>query len=357
MDKIILSGTVTDDFVECSRRHVKTTGRLFKKQIFRWGEFSHPKNPDRKINVDQQFYEALKRNFDSGVCPIVQVPLADQSNRHVESPEKNVGEVVDLSSDAEGVFVYIDARRHADDIGEIILGASAMVHLNYTDTRNNQLVGPTLLHVALTNRPFLTNLSDFETVAASNADTTDEVVLLTGGDYIPSKEETNMNKEELIAALSEYGIDVMAGIQAVADMEGFVALSSVLGEDSVATPETLSSTIVELTNSISERDTKISDQETRIQELTASMQEINLSAAEAEVDSMIEKGRIRPATREAMQALYLSDRNTYDLFLIPEEEAQIELSEQGFTSSESPHEEDPQARAVAEGKRLADQIK
>lgn len=358
MDKIILSGTVTDDFIECSKRHVKTTGRLFKKQIFRWGEFNHPMNPDIKINVDQKFYDSLKRNFDNGVCPIVQVPLADEFNRHVESPEKNIGEVVDMSADSSGVYVYIDARRHAEDIGEIILGASAKISLNYKDTATNNSVGPTLLHVALTNRPFLTNLSDFETVSASNADTTDEVVLLTGGDtQIPPKEEPHMDKEELIAALSEYDIDVMAGQQALTDLEGYVSLSSVLGEDIVATPDTLSSAIVELTSSLGERDSKIAEQETRIQSLTEQILEVNLAAAEAEVDTLIAAGRIRPSTREAMIDLSQNDRERFELFLIPEEEARIELNELGLTTSEQTLEEDPHTRAVAEGERLANLIK
>ena len=361
MDKIILSDTnSTDSFVECSRRNLKTTGRLFKKQIFAWGEFSHPNNPDIKINVDQKFYESLKRNFDNGVCPIVQVPLVDDYNRHVEDPARNIGEVVDMSYDDEGVYVYIDARKHAEDIGSTILGASAKVSLNYSDTRNNTHVGPTLLHVAATNRPFLVNLKDYETVSASNADTTEDVVLLLsrGNDVINPKEETNMTKEELIAALSEYSIDVAAGQQALADLEGYVALSSVLGDDSiVATPDTLSNTIVDLTNSLQERDAKIEEQETRLQDLTAQIQEINLSAATAEVESLIEKSRIRPVTKVVMIDLSMNDRERFELFLIPEEEAQIELSEQGFTTSESSQEKTPEERAREIGARLAELTK
>ena len=358
---VILSSPGVEEYVSCSSQHVKTQGQLFKKQIFKWGEFSHPANPNYKINVDRNFYSKLKKNFDDGVCPIVQFPLVDSQNRHVESPESNLGVVVDMSDEEDGVYVYLDVRKHQEDVGKVILGASAKLSLDYTDTRTNKKVGPTLLHVAATNRPYLVDLNDFETVSASNADTTEDntVLLLSGGDCPenPKQEEKSMTKEELIVALSEFGVDVVAGQQALADVEGFVSLSSILGDDLVATPETLSTTIVDLTNSINDRDSKIADQESRIQTLTAQVQEINLSAATAEVDTLITQGRIRPVTKDVMVDLAMNDRERFEVFLIPEEEAKLELSEQGFTSSESTLQEDPAARAKAEGTRLANLTK
>ena len=353
---IILSSSATDDFVECSRRHVKTTGTLFKKQIFRWGPFAHPSNPDIKINVDEAFYKALKRNFDNGVCPIVQVPLVDDQNRHTEAPEKNIGEVVDLASDDEGVYAYIDVRRHADDVGEVILGASAKMSLDYVDNRTNTHVGPTLLHVAATNRPYLVNLSDFEkSVSLSNADTSENTVLLTNvelsANRTNSEEETSMTKEEMILALSaEYDIDVVAGQKALTQVEGFVALSDVIGGDVDVNPASLSSAIVELTNSVSARDTEIL-------ELKETLQTVQLSNAETEVDGLIAKARIRPAVREEMIELSVNNRKLFEAFLVPEEDASVELSEVGFTTAETSVEVDPAEAARLEGARLANLTK
>lgn len=331
MDKdVILSSLDVDrDFVEFSRRDLKTVGKLFRKQIFRFGEFSHPLNPSYKINVDDTFYNRLKENFDNRVCPIVQVPLADDQNRHVEAPDRNIGEVVDIDRDADGIYAYIDARKHAEDIGLTLLGASAKMSLDYVDTKTNQKVGPTLLHVAITNRPYLNDLAEFENVSMSNADTNDEVILLTNGETaepIPT-EEKFMTKEELISGLSEYGIDVEAGQKALADKEGFLALSNVLGEDFEVTPTALSRTIVDLTNSLNERDGQLDAVQA---ELTA----VKRGAAEAKVDSLISAGRIRPVTREQMIQFELSAPETFELFLLPEAEAEIEMSEQGVTTSE-----------------------
>lgn len=351
MDTIILSSSATDDYVECSRRHIKTTGKLFKKQLFRWGPFSHPNDPTMKINVDEAFYKALKRNFDSGACPIVQVPLADADNRHSEAPDRNLGEVVDLASDEDGVYAYIDVRRHAEDIGEIILGASAKMSLNYTDRRTNTLVGPTLIHVAATNNPYLTDLSDFESVSLSNADTSENTVLLTNVELSEtstnSQEEPSMTKEEMILALSaEYDIDVVAGQNALTQVEGFVALSDVIGEGVDVNPASLSSAIVELTNSVSARDTEIL-------ELKETLQTVQLSNAEAEVDGLIAQARIRPAVREEMIELSVHNRKLFEAFLVPEEEANVELSEVGFTTAETSVEVDPAEAARLEGVRLA----
>lgn len=357
-NNVVLSNLSADDFVECSRRHVKTKGKLFKKQILRFGKFTHPMNPEMSINVDQEFYNALKKNFDDGVCPIVQFPLVDDKNRHVEDPARNLGEVVDISADEHGINAFLDVRRHSEDVGETILGASAKIGLNYVDSKTGQKVGPTLLHVAATNRPYLTDLSDYETVSASSADTEDDdvVLLLSSGDNTEpsSEEESNtMTKEELITALSEYGIDVEAGQQALSDAEGYAALSNVLGDDVVATPESFSTAIVDLTNSLRERDEQIAEREERIQTLTATIQEAELSAATAKVEKYIEEGRILPAWKDDMIEMSMSDAEKFETFLLPEQYAKIELSEQGFTTSEDSKEIDPAERAAAEGARIA----
>ena len=212
MDKFVLLSGPTENYVDCSSPHVKVTGKLVRKQIFTWGEFSHPNNPDFKINVDKDFYSKLKKNFDDLVCPIVQYPMVDASNRHVEDPERNLGEIVDLDSDEFGVNAYIDVRKHGDDVGRTILGASAKVSLNYLDTKTNKHVGPTLIHVAATNRPYLTDLDGYQTVSASVDTVEDETVLLLSadseGDIEESKpiKEAIVDKDELITALTELGV-------------------------------------------------------------------------------------------------------------------------------------------------------
>lgn len=351
-DLVLLSGDAPS-YVECSSPHVKTQGKLFKKMLFRFGEFAHPGNPAYKIKVDQKFYEDLKRNFDNGVCPIVQVPLADSENRHSEAPDRNIGRAVDLTADEEGIYAYLDIRKHAEDMGSTILGASAKVALNYVDTRNNTRVGPTLLHVAATNRPYLVDLKEYESVSLSTTDdtTNEEILLLTDGEVPDSVEEISMTQEELINELLTLGVDVAAGQRALSEVEGFVALSSVLGEDAAVTPEAVASTIVDLTASIASRDEQIAAQEDTIQKLTAEVQTINLSAATAEVEGLIKAGRILPAWKDDMIELSLTDRDRFNIFLLPEDK--VDVGEVGFSHTQDPHDEAPEVTAQAEGSRIA----
>jgi hypothetical protein len=112
------------------------TGRLFRKQILHFGKFSHPAAPGGTLNVDRMFADTLVKNFNSGVSDIVQIPLAGGKNEHTEDPERNLGEVIGLETDEAGVHAVMDFRRSADAVGQTLLGASAMLNLDYTDTRS-----------------------------------------------------------------------------------------------------------------------------------------------------------------------------------------------------------------------------
>lgn len=357
MDTVVLSSTDNQDFVECSASHVKTSGTLFKKMLFRWGEFSNPNNPDLKVKVDQNFYDQMKKNFDNGICPIVQFPLADAHNNHSEDPARNLGQVVDLTSDDKGVYAYIDVRKNAEDIGKTILGASAKVHLNYRDTRNNQPSGVSLLHVAATNRPYLVDLDDFEAVNLSSVDTSNSNTVLLqlsapGDNPISEKEKPmTLSKDELIASLNEFGIDVQAGQRAISDLSDYLALSNVLEGDAPATPEALSTAIVELSNSVRERDTAIAEREDKIQSLTTQINEVNLSKAQAEVDSYISAGRILPTWKDDMIELSMNDRERFEKFLLPE--GHELLNEVGFSNAQTNQQEDPQEALIARGQEFA----
>src|SRR5690606_9457035 len=136
-------------------------------------------------------------NFKNKVCPIVQVPVVDEKNRHSEDPLRNIGRVVDLSVDEGKLYATIEAYKHGDDIGKTLIGASAMLSTDYVDTRTSEKTGPTLLHVAVTNRPHVTELEDFEEIIAASSDSSGEAVLLTAD----NEENTSMDLDQLIEQL------------------------------------------------------------------------------------------------------------------------------------------------------------
>jgi len=303
---------VEDVPVELARSR-KVTGRLFEKHILNKGPLIHPKTGAR-IDIDDAFVSALERNFASGVCDIVQVPLANDQNEHVESPGANLGEVVGIQHRGGKVYALIDARQDADRFGKTYLGASAFLSTNYTDTATGQKVGPALLHVAVTNRPYVTGLDDYKEVLAASDDSAGEVVVLTA-----AEEPVPLTREELLAALkSEHGIDV-AELQLAAARPGPdpAALSTAVVEalrssgvvqlaapDEQVSQDDVVAAVLELARSNTARDATIADLRRR--------------EAEHEVDGYIQAGRVLPKQRDAYVTLALSDRDMLTA-LLPEE--------------------------------------
>jgi hypothetical protein len=339
---------MTEASIELSR---KSSGTLFRKHILNVGkELIHPSVG--RMMIDDAFVSTLKSNFDNKACDIVQVPLANDKNQHVENPDSNVGEVVDIEVKDNKVYAVIDARdpKAVEKFkNKTYIGASAMLAMNYTDTNTGKKVGPTLCHVAVTNRPYITNLEDYEQIVNASADNSEEAVLLTeptednentksGSVDEPEVEEPKtMTKDELIAALKdEHGVDV-AALQTAAEKPATTdttELSNKLVEalksngvlnlaagDSGAEVEQVVGAVVELAND----NVKLS---TRIETLELSNATI---LATSEVDDKVRTGFIDPAKKDAMVKLYLSNKDLYTE-LLPAEPV-IELSAQRGTST------------------------
>src|SRR3954454_24182072 len=91
------SGTFTavDEVPAALARTRKVQGKLFEKHILNLGPLLHPKTGGT-INIDDAFVRSMQDNFARGVCDIVQVPLANDKNEHVETASANLGEVVGI---------------------------------------------------------------------------------------------------------------------------------------------------------------------------------------------------------------------------------------------------------------------
>ena len=218
---VIIPDTGEESFVALSNSR---KGRLFEKHILSYGELLYPGIKGGKLKIDDEFADALIKNFNSKYVPYVQVPLADDQNRHSEAPDRNIGQVVGLSKRNNKIYASIDVRKpeYADEIGNTLLGASAMLSPNYTDTKTLSQIGPALLHVAITNRPYITDLEDYSELLAATADSTDEAVILTAS---RNDKETSMDLDEMFTALrEEHGIDVPALQRQASEAEGALAL-------------------------------------------------------------------------------------------------------------------------------------
>lgn len=339
-ERVILPG-VREDFVELSRTK---SGRLFKKNILRKGTLNYG---GKKIPVDDELFTKLTTNFKNKVCDIVQVPVAGAGNEHTEDPFRNIGEVVDLKQEGDNLYAYFDARDEAaaDKLGKTLLGASAMFSMDYTDTRTGQKAGPTLLHMAITNRPHVVDLEDFEEVIAASAEGNDrEAVYLTATE----DEEEPMSIDELFATLKvEHGIDVPALQAKVAEAEPALALSAKLstvlsdtGLVKLSAGTTVSEDdVIGAIGTLAERNVTLS---ARLETVEADRK--NEKAA-ATVDAKIAEGFILPAKRDAQIKLFLSNPESFEE-LLPEKPLVALSHEEGL------HVDDDQQAAAVDAEIL-----
>lgn len=328
-ERVILPG-VRDSFVELSRTK---SGRLFRKQILKKGTLNYG---GRQIPVDDDLFMALTTNFKNKVCDIVQVPVAGAQNEHTEDPLRNIGEVVDLKADGDKLYAYIDARDNsaADKLGKTLLGASAMFSMDYTDTRTGTKAGPTLLHLAITNRPHVVELEDFEEVIAASAEGNDgQVVYLTATD--DEEEPTMATLDALLATLKvEHGIDVPALQAQVAEAEPALALSAqlkgVFGQSDILklSGENFGDDLVGAIGQLAEKNVALSSQ------LDEVVKDRKQEKAESVVDGKIREGFITPAKREKQIELYLSNPEMFEA-LLPEKPVVKLSSEEGFEPADN----------------------
>jgi hypothetical protein len=328
-ENLVIVPSDGDGYVELARTK---TGKLFRKHLLNKGPLRHPTTGDT-IQIDDDFIAKLKKNFDDRICDIVQVPLANAKNEHSEEPDRNIGEVVDIEVKGDKVYAVMDIRDpgHADRLGKTYLGASAMMSLDYTNTKTGEKVGPTLLHSCVTNRPYVTGLDDYEEIVAATTDSSDGAAVLLSDNTVvaekPAKEpevpeqETTQtvaepSLDELLAALkTKHNIDVSALQAQQADANKQTALSQTIVD------ALTKAGVVQLTAQDTDKPstdtviTAVQELATNNVTLTSRVQAMEKREAEHAVDAFIRLGRILPAERDARVELKLSHPDMFDKLL------------------------------------------
>lgn len=372
-DVVIVPSGQSEDYVELARTK---TGRLFRKHLLNTGTLIHP-NTGEEIPVTDDILNNIKTNFEVGVCDTVAVPLANDANQHTEDPDRNIGEVIGVEVTDGKLYAVMDIRDadRAEKVGKTYLGASAMLHLDYPDTKTGKKAGPTLLHACVTNRPYITGLEDYEEikeVIAATSDRAEDAVMLRLADSKPvepppaqrpaAEETTTMAEdtttqqatpaeatlEDLLAALKDkHNIDV-AALQAAAAQS---AATATLSQTLVSALETAG--VVKLSNT-SEKTVSNEDIVGAVAELadkhvslTNQVTVLQRQGAEREVDSLIGAGRILPAEREPRIELKLTNPAMFDKLLPAQPIVKLD-AEQGTT----PPDENKQKDIDAEIARL-----
>jgi hypothetical protein len=324
-DELVIVPSDGDGYVNLAKTR---TGRLFRKHLLNKGPLRHPVS-GATIEIDDDFIAKMKKNFDDGVCDIVQVPLANAKNEHSEDPTRNIGEVVDIEVNGDKVYAVMDIREpeHAARLGKTYLGASAMLSLDYLNTKTGEKVGPTLLHSCVTNRPYVTGLGDYEEIVAATTDSSDEAaVLLSENTVVVEKpsEETEMPEEKpetvaepslesLLATLKDkHNIDVSALQAQTSETDRQAKLSQTI-VDALTSAGVVKLSATEKETISTETVAKaVQDMATNNVELTARLSNLEKRDAEHAVDALISEGRILPAKRTVMVDMKLSHPDLFD---------------------------------------------
>lgn len=188
--------------------------RRWRKQILPFGrDFVHPKDKKKTMRFDLDFAKRLVANFNSGVRDIVPVPA-----KHSESWKDNHGRVIALEVDpAKGIFGILEVNEEADEAirKKLLAGVSASFAEDYFDRESGKSIGPVLRHVALTNGPYIENMSGFEEVLSLSEDTdSGDSLEVEFFESTKLSEEggkgSQMTREEALAFLKQDGLDVEA---------------------------------------------------------------------------------------------------------------------------------------------------
>ena len=146
-------------------------GTIYRKQLVKFGEWENPDYPwfsdDPKMTLDEDWGNRVKENFDAGnLGSKVPVPL-----NHTDDVKAKTGELVGVEVvDGDGLYGNLeirDAQTIEDLDNGLIFDVSISFVWDLVRQDNGKHYGPTLLHVALVNTPYLIGMSSFEKVGAA----------------------------------------------------------------------------------------------------------------------------------------------------------------------------------------------
>lgn len=146
-------------------------GTTYRKQLVKFGVWENPDYPwfsdDPKMTLDEAWAEQIVENFNAGnLGSKVPVPL-----NHTDDVKANTGEVVSLEIVAgDGLYGNLEIRDEdtiADLDNGLIFDVSISFVWDLVRQDDGKHYGPTLLHVALVNTPYLIGMNAFEKVGAT----------------------------------------------------------------------------------------------------------------------------------------------------------------------------------------------
>jgi len=264
-------------------------GSTYRKQLAKYGEWVNPDYPffsDNPImTLDEAWGEAIVRNFENNTLGTpVAVPFT-----HTNDPKENTGTVKSLESiTGDGLYAELDIR---DAIAlekldnETLYDVSVSFEWDHVRKDDNKHYGPTLLHVALVNNPYLVGMKGFEKVEASLSRSLNPNSMSLAGNNVIMLSRNKM--KELSAMGTETNLSE--------DVEEVTPEQPVEPTEEVVEEET-----TETTEEVTEEESPEEDEATELSRIRLENSELKLSKA---FDDLLHEGKVIPAQKDKIMAL------------------------------------------------------
>lgn len=285
-------------------------GTQFRKQIVKYGEWVNPLFPIESMTLDEDWAKSIIDNFDSGLVGKIPVPLD-----HTDATEANTGEVVSLESvKGDGLYAILDVRRPevVDDINNgLIFDVSISFDWDYIDTADGKHYGPTLLHVALVNNPYLKGMDGFEQLSR---DITKKLALPNKGSVIMLSEAKAKELSNMETATVKNDKDYEVKIS-VKDEDGEVVERTLAaGEETEVPKDQAEEVTTQIADAVApegdnddDNDDDLDDEdelpEGEKEQLSALRKRDAKHRTEKMYSTLLSKGKITPAQKEAFMQL------------------------------------------------------
>lgn len=336
--------------------------RVFRKELLRVGVWSHPDAPDGRLEITRSMFDKIRENFSARVRDDVPVPLG-----HSLDALENAGHVVGLEAEGDRLFGLIEFKDEgvAEDVAAgKITGGSALLNLNHVDMESGKEHGPTLVHWALTNAPYIKGLAPYEAVALGEEASEAVFIPLDEGkedrvDPIQAALEAlkDASDEDIRKALEEHRPEVL---KAEGSEEESTDLEAAKAEAAETAREEVLASLAERGIKVELSETGKGKHETKVDvsgseavvKLSEALEEIQRERAqekaEAAVDAAIQKGLVLPAQKEALITVALSEGGMETFKALLPDKPVVDLSEIGVTPTNETtalSEEDAEAEA------------
>lgn len=208
-------------------------GTLYYKQIAAFGKWVNPLFPVESMTLDKAWAQSIVDNFNADPKLVDNVPIP---RNHTDDVSANTGEVIGLNIEADGLYGWLDVRdwsTSSDIDGGLIFDDSISFDWDFVDTKTGDTHGPTLLHVALVNNPYLTGMKPFDKVI-------DDDPLVGMIDYLSKDIAPNRNASVImLSATKAKELIAMSKTATVKNKQDFPVEISVKDEDGEVVKHTL----------------------------------------------------------------------------------------------------------------------